>query len=354
MILGTRPEIIKLAPIIRECEKGELDYFIIHTGQHYSYEMDKVFFEELELPSPKYNLNAGLDSFRKQVGVMVGGISGVLKNEKPDYVLVLGDVNSVLAGALSSNKLNIKLCHIEAGLRSHDIKMLEETNRIIVDHISDYLFTPTETAKKNLLEEGISKTKIILTGNTIVDSVYQNLELANKKFKYLTNLKLNKNSYFVLTTHRPENADIKDKLEELLKGIGLVYEEFKLPIIYPIHPRTKKMLEKYDLKLPKGITRLEPIGYLEFLQLISKAKLILTDSGGLQEEACILKIPCVTLRENTERQETLEERCNILAGTNPNNILECSKKMINKERAWKNLYGDGKSAERIINFLKNQ
>jgi len=354
VILGTRPEIIKLAPVIRELEKRKLDYFILHTGQHYSYEMDEVFFEELKLPQPKYNLNAGLDSFRKQVGVMVSGISEILKQEKPDYNIVLGDVNSVLAGALSSNKLNIKIAHIEAGLRSHDIKMLEETNRIITDHISDYLFAPTEYAKKNLEEEGVNSNKVIVTGNTIVDAVIQNLELANKKFNILNDLRLKEDSYLVLTTHRPENVDVKYKLEEMLEGIRLVYNEFKLPILYPIHPRTEKNLNLYALKIPDGVTTLKPLGYLEFLQLLSKSKLILTDSGGLQEEACTLKIPCVTLRENTERPETLEIKCNVLTGTNPSKILQYSREMINKERNWENPYGDGKAAERIINFLINQ
>lgn len=354
IVLGTRPEIIKLSPIIRECEKNNLNYFIIHTGQHYSYEMDEIFFEELNLPQAKYNLNAGLDSFRKQVGVMVRGIEEVLKKEKPNYSLVLGDTNSVLAGALSSNRLNIKIAHIEAGLRSHDTKMLEETNRIITDHISDYLFAPTKHAKKNLEEEGINDNKITITGNTIVDAVYQNLELTNSKLNILKKFNLKENSYLILTTHRPENVDVKYRLGEILNGIELVYNEFKLPILYPIHPRAKKMLNEHKLMIPKGVIDVESLGYLEFLQLLSKSKLILTDSGGLQEEACTLKVPCVTVRDNTERPETLEIKCNVLAGADSEKILECSREMINKERNWENPYGDGKAAERIINFLINQ
>ena len=178
--------------------------------------------------------------------------------------------------------------------------------------------------------------------------------MANKKFNIINDLRLKEDSYLVLTTHRPENVDVKYKLEEMLEGIRLVYNEFKLPILYPIHPRTEKNLNLYDLKIPDGVNTLKPWGYLEFLQLLSKSKLILTDSGGLQEEACTLKVPCVTLRENTERPETLEIKCNVLTGTNPNKILQYSREMINKERNWENPYGDGKAAERIINFLINQ
>ncbi|HJH26385.1 MAG TPA: UDP-N-acetylglucosamine 2-epimerase (non-hydrolyzing) [Methanophagales archaeon] len=206
IILGTRPEIIKMSPVIRECEKQSLDYFIFHTGQHYSYNLDKIFFEELELPKAKYNLDVGSGTHAKETGMMLIGIEKVLKEKKPDVVLVEGDTNTVLAGALSAAKLHIKVGHIEAGLRSYDRNMPEEINRVLADHVSDYLFAPTEKAKENLLREGIEKNKIFVTGNTIVDAVYQNLEIAKRKVDILNKLNMNPEEYFLVTAHRQENV----------------------------------------------------------------------------------------------------------------------------------------------------
>ena len=352
IILGTRPEIIKMSPIIRACEKTGFDYFILHTGQHYSYEMDKKIFEDLEIKKPKYNLNVGGNEYRKQVGLMIREIIKVLAQEKPEAVLVQGDTNSVLAGALAANKLGIKIGHHEAGLRSHDLTMLEETNRIITDHISDFLFAPTEDALKNLKDEGIADGKAVLTGNTVVDAVFQNLELANKKSNIIKELNLESENYILATAHRAENVDIEKRLKGILEGLALVARDFNLPIIYPIHPRTLNNIKKFGLDIPSGVRTIEPLGYLDFLQLESKADLIITDSGGLQEEACILKIPCVTIRDNTERPETIKSGANILAGTDPEKILYCSKKMASAPKGWGNPFGDGKAAEKIVRFFK--
>jgi UDP-N-acetylglucosamine 2-epimerase (non-hydrolysing) len=275
----------------------------------------------------------------------------ILKQEKPDIAIVQGDTNSVLAGAQAANKLRIKIGHHEAGLRSHDLTMLEETNRIITDHISDYLFAPTEDALKNLRDEGISENKIFHSGNTVVDAANQHLELASKKVDILSELNLEKGNYVVVTAHRAENVDREKRLEGILEGLGLVAEHFKTPIVYPIHPRTVNNIKKFDLKVPKGVELIEPLGYLEFLQLQSKAKLIITDSGGLQEEACILKIPCVTIRDNTERPETIKAGINVLAGTNPEKILQCAKDMVENQKEWTNPFGDGKAGKRIVDFL---
>lgn len=351
IILGTRPEIIKMSPVIRCCQSRKLNYFIIHTGQHYSYNMDGIFFEQLELPQPKYNVEVKELTQGKQTGSMLIKIESILMKEKPDIVLVEGDTNSVLAGALAASKLNIKVGHVESGLRSYDKLMPEETNRILTDHMSDYLFAPTNNAKKILLNEGILKENIFVTGNTIVDAVYQNLKIANKKFNALNKFNLKKNAYILVTAHRQENVDSKEKLENIIKGLQLVYKAFNIRIIYPIHPRTRKKIEKFKLKVTKGIELFEPVGFLEFLQLERNAKLILTDSGGIQEESCILKVPCVTLRENTERPETLQIGSNVLAGTNPKKILTCVKKMINKKTVWKNPFGDGHAGESIINII---
>ncbi|HJH27521.1 MAG TPA: UDP-N-acetylglucosamine 2-epimerase (non-hydrolyzing) [Methanophagales archaeon] len=352
IILGTRPEIIKMSPVIRECEKQSLDYFIFHTGQHYSYNLDKIFFEELELPKAKYNLDVGSGTHAKETGMMLIGIEKVLKEKKPDVVLVEGDTNTVLAGALSAAKLHIKVGHIEAGLRSYDRNMPEEINRVLADHVSDYLFAPTEKAKENLLREGIEKNKIFVTGNTIVDAVYQNLEIAKRKVDILNKLNLNPEEYFLVTAHRQENVDVKERLKGILDSLELVYHEFNRPIIYPVHPRTMKRIKEFGLEVPKGIELIEPLGFLEFLQLEANAKLVLTDSGGVQEETCILKVPCVTLRDNTERPETLEVGSNVLVGVNQNKILEGVKKMMDKERNWINPFGDGKTGERILKNVR--
>ena len=353
IILGTRPEIIKMAPIIKECQKRELDYFVIHTGQHYSYEMDKLFFEELELPGAKHNLDVGSGSHGKQTGIMLEKIEQVLMQEKPDVVFVQGDTNTVLAGALAASKLGIKVGHVEAGLRSYDRKMPEETNRIVADHISDYLFCPTEKAKEILLKEGIDEKKIFVTGNTIVDSVFQNLELAKKKVDVFSKFGLEKGNYFLITAHRPANVDNKENLEKMFKGFESVYNKFKLPLFYPIHPRTKKMIESLNVKVPECVKLVDPVGFLEFLQLEANAKLVLTDSGGVQEETCILRVPCITLRENTERPETIDVGGNVLAGLNPEKILECTKIMLNKEKEWSNPFGDGDSGKKIIDIVND-
>ncbi|HJH27457.1 MAG TPA: UDP-N-acetylglucosamine 2-epimerase (non-hydrolyzing) [Methanophagales archaeon] len=351
IILGTRPEIIKMSPVIRELENQTLDYFILHTGQHYSYNLDKIFFEDLELPAAKYNLDVGSGSHAEETGKMLIGIEKVLKEEKPDVVLVEGDTNTVLAGALAASKLHIKVGHVEAGLRSYDRTMPEEINRVLADHVSDYLFAPTEKAKENLLREGIEENKIFVTGNTIVDAVYQNLEIAKRKVDILKKLNLNPEEYFLVTAHRQENVDNKERLKGILEGLELVYRKFNFPIIYPIHPRTKKKIREFGLEVPEGIGLIEPLGFLEFLQLEANAKLVLTDSGGVQEETCVLKVPCVTLRDNTERPETLEVGSNVLAGVNQEKILEGIEKMKDKEANWKNPFGDGKAGNIIIKIL---
>lgn len=352
IILGTRPEIIKMSPIIRECEKKRLDYFILHTGQHYSYNLDKIFFQELSLPEAKYNLDVGSGSHAEETGKMLMGIENILMEEKPDVVLVEGDTNTVLAGALAASKLHIKVGHVEAGLRSHDRNMPEEINRILADHCSDYLFAPTEEAKANLLKEGILMNNIFVTGNTIVDAVHQNLEIAKMKADVLTKLDLEKGGYFLVTAHRQENVDVKERLKDILDGLELIYSEFNHPIIYPIHPRTMKRLREFGLEVQKGVRLIDPLGFLEFLQLEANTELILTDSGGVQEESCILKVPCVTLRDNTERPETIEVGSNILVGVNQDKILRGVKKMLSKERKWKNPFGDGRASERIVGLIK--
>ncbi|MBI2847776.1 MAG: UDP-N-acetylglucosamine 2-epimerase (non-hydrolyzing) [Chloroflexi bacterium] len=351
LVLGTRPEIIKLSPVMRELVRRDADFFILHTGQHYSYNLDGIFFERLALPQPKYNLDVGSGSHAEETAKMLIGIEKVLLAEKPGIVLVQGDTNSVLAGALGAAKIGIKVGHVEAGLRSYDRRMPEEINRVLADHIADHLYAPTPKSREILLGEGIPEKRVFTTGNTVVDAVYQNREIALEKGTGLSTLKLNPKEYFLVTLHRQENVDNPSRLSSILSGLSRVAHEFCLPIIYPIHPRTRKRLKDFSLTA-SGLTIVEPLDYLSFLQLENHAKLILTDSGGVQEEACILGVPCVTLRDNTERYETLEAGANILAGSSPGKILESVRIMTGRDNSWANPFGDGNSGKRIVEIIE--
>jgi len=350
VVLGTRPEIIKMSPVVRLCKKLGLNFFVLHTGQHYSYNMDRVFFEQLGLAKPKYNLDVGSASHAKQTGKMLIKIEQVLKKEKPDWVLVQGDTNTVLVGALAAVKLGIKVGHVEAGLRSYDRAMPEEINRVLADHASDYLFAPTEKSQKILLGEGISKEKVFVTGNTVVDAVFQNLELSKSNKEIFDDFCLTGEDYFLVTVHRQENVDDESRFRRIVEGLQSVKKEFGVKLVYPVHPRARKQIQAFGIQTD-GIEIVDPVDYLSFLQLESKARLVFTDSGGVQEESCILKVPCVTLRDNTERPETLEINSNILAGTRPNKILESAKTMLHQKTNWTNPFGDGNSAKRILNYL---
>lgn len=348
IILGTRPEIIKLSPVIRECLERKLDFFILHTNQHYSPNMDQDFFSELSLPQPKYNLGIKESLHGQMTGKMLIGIEPILISEKPDWVFVQGDTNTVLAGALAASKLGIKVAHIEAGLRSYDRSMPEEINRILTDHVSEALFCPTFTQSSILQGEGITKGKIFISGNTIVDAALQNLALATRS---PLATKYKGQAYMLLTLHRPSNVDDKSALVSLMAKLEDLSLEFSLPIYFPVHPRTEAKLKEFNIILdPKIIIKMPPANYLEMLILEQNAKLILTDSGGVQEEACILKIPCVTIRDNTERPETLEVGGGMLYEGIPN-LIKSAKKMIEQPRTWGNPFGDGSASTQIINKI---
>jgi len=351
IVLGTRPEIIKMSPVIRECEHKNLDYFILHTGQHYSYEMDRIFFEQLELPEARYNLDVGSGSHGEQTGKIIAGIENVLMKEKPDAVLVQGDTNTVLAGALAASKLHIKVGHVEAGLRSYDRRMPEETNRVLADHCSDYLFSPTKKSKDILLGEGIPEDMIYVTGNTIVDAVRQNVKIAAERASILNELDIEPGNYLLTTAHRQENVDDRVRLTGILQGLESLAKEFDMPVIFPIHPRSRKRIQEFGISTNGSITLIDPVDFLSFLQLEKNAGLILTDSGGVQEESCILGVPCVTLRDNTERPETMEVGANMLAGTKPERIMDCARSMMDRDRDWDNPFGDGTAGERIRRIM---
>ncbi|MDV2480879.1 UDP-N-acetylglucosamine 2-epimerase (non-hydrolyzing) [Methanoculleus sp. Wushi-C6] len=347
IVLGTRPEIIKMSPVIRECERRGIDYFILHSGQHYSYEMDRVFFEELDLPEPNYSLDVGSGTHAAQTATIMTGVEDVLVKESPEIVLVQGDTNTVMAAAVAASKLQIRVGHIEAGLRSFNRRMPEEINRVLTDHISDYLFAPTETARGNLLAEGIPERKICVTGNTVVDAVYQNLDISRRKVDVLRDLDLAPREYFLVTAHRQENVDNRARLKEILKGLDRVQKEFSLPIVFPVHPRTEKRIQELGIGTD-GLNLTKPFGFLEFLQLESQAKVVLTDSGGVQEETCVLGVPCATMRYDTERPETLEIGSNILVGADSRRILEGVRSATAWKSGWQNPYGDGIAGKMII------
>jgi len=346
IVLGTRPEIIKLAPVIKEMERRGVDFFILHTGQHYSYSMDRVFFEQLELPNPKYNLEVGSGTHAEQTARMLLGIERVLAKERPDAVVVQGDTNSTLAGALAAAKLQIPVAHVEAGLRSFDARMPEEINRVLVDHVSTLLFAPTRLSRRNLEREGITEG-VYVTGNTIVDAVQMYAPLVNGAEVPIEP----PSEYALLTLHRQENVDNPQRLANALKGVGMVAERLGVPVLFPAHPRTRVRMIEFGIKAPEGVVLLEPLGYFQFLKLLMGAKVVLTDSGGIQEEACTLKVPCVTLRHSTERPETVYVEANAVAGLTPERVLEKTLEMVSKPRNWPNPLGDGRAGEKIVKIL---
>jgi len=358
-----------MSPVIKACQKKKLDFFILHTGQHYSYEMDKVFFNDLELPEADFNLDVGSDTHAKQTAKMLMGIEEVLIKENPNLVLFEGDTNSVLAGALVAAKLGAKSGHVEAGLRTYDESgniqffsgnsvLPEEINRKITDHISDYLFAPTQSSKEILLGEGLPEEKILVTGNTGVDSVFQTLDIAKRKSNILKIHDLEPKKYFLVTSHRQENVEFKARLSGILESLSNIAKEYSYPVIFPIHPRTTKKIKEFGLEVDKNIILTKPVGFLDFLNLEANAKLILTDSGGVQQEACILNIPSVTFRNIKEKSyvipETIEVGSSILVNTNPDEVMNGVKEMLNRKHDWKNPFGDGTAGMKIVNYIINQ
>jgi UDP-N-acetylglucosamine 2-epimerase (non-hydrolysing) len=353
IVLGTRPEVIKMSPIIRACVREQADFFVLHTGQHYSFEMDKVLFDELDLPAPRHRLDVGSASHGEQTARMLAGIENVLLHDPADIVLVEGDTNTTLAGAMAAAKLPVPVGHVEAGLRSGDRSTPEEVNRIVVDHLSDLLFAPTDLARTSLLAEGIAPERIVVTGNTIVDAVVEIQARAEVQSTVLERLGITAGAFVLMTAHRQENVDVAERFRGILDGATRVGRELGMPVVYPIHPRSRKMLGELGLEAAiAGIRLIEPLGYLDFLRLESTARLILSDSGGVQEEACILGVPCVTLRDATERPETIAVGANVLAGVDPAAIVEKSRAHARAPRGWMHPFGDGQAGERIVEISR--
>ena len=344
-ILGARPQFIKAGSVSREISKyDKIEEVIVHTGQHFDANMSDIFFEEMQIPRPDYNLNINGLGHGAMTGQMLEKIEEVLLKEKPDWVMVYGDTNSTIAGALSASKLHIKIAHIEAGLRSFNMNMPEEINRILTDRISNILFCPTDTAVQNLTNEGYDNLdiKVVKSGDVMQDGAifYKNLAV-----KPHIDIKYN---YILCTIHRAENTDDEQRLRNIFEALKIIAEDKQ--IILPLHPRTKKILQTLDIDISR-LTIIDPIGYLEMVWLIDNCDLVMTDSGGLQKEAFFFKKPCITLRDETEWVELIENRFNVLAGANKEKILDVYKNFEFSDNFDINLYGMGKSSMQIIKAL---
>lgn len=351
-IIGARPQFIKAAPLSIQLRKAFTEK-IIHTGQHYDFQMSDVFFKQLEIPIPDYSLNIGSYSHGKQTGLMLIEIEKILLDEKPDIVIVFGDTNTTLAGALAASKLHICVAHVEAGLRSFNKIMPEETNRVLTDHISNILFIPSENARINLASEGI-KDNVYNVG----DIMYDSIKLFSEQLYHsnvLHKLSLLPKKYYVATLHRPENVDNKKKLTILIEALG----ELNNKVVIPLHPRTKARLEEYSIKPNENTIIIEPLSYIDMINLVKNSLIVLTDSGGLQKDAYYLEVPCITLREETEWIETIESGWNMVVGTNKLDIYNSVNKFSYKPPSNRvELYGQGSSsvliAEIVTKYFKSE
>lgn len=361
-VVGARPNFMKMAPIIEAMNRfpDRIEQILVHTGQHYDQKMSTAFFDDLGMPKPDIDLEVGSGSHAEQTARIMVEFEKVCLREKPDLVIVVGDVNSTMACTITAKKLGIKVAHVEAGLRSRDMSMPEEINRLCTDVLCDYLFTTDRFADKNLLAEGVPQEKIFFVGNVMIDTLLKHKAMASG-LDFSQKLGLVPGGYATLTLHRPSNVDDKEVLTAIFEALAEIATQ--LPIVFPIHPRTRKMAEEFGLshflnhgERVSGIWCTEPLGYLEFLHLNMNAKMVLTDSGGLQEESTVLGIPCITLRCNTERPITCTEGTNILVGSSRQSILDAANKVLAGDCAVGRIpeKWDGKAAARIVEVLLSQ
>lgn len=357
-VVGARPNFMKVAPIVEAMKRREREFtpLVVHTGQHYDPAMSDAFFQDLDLPQADVYLGVGSSSHAAQTAAVMERFEPVVVKEKPDWVVVVGDVNSTLACALVCVKLGVKVAHVEAGLRSRDRRMPEEINRLLTDQIADLLFTPSEDANENLLAEGIAQERIRFVGNIMIDSLFKHLPRAMESTVSQA-LGLDEGEYAVLTLHRPSNVDDVDTFSRILEALEEISK--RLPIIFPVHPRTRKSIEQLGfsdrIKKANGLRVIDPLGYIDFLALYSKARLVLTDSGGIQEETTVLGIPCVTLRETTERPVTVKMGTNKVVGTDPGTItttaFEALDRLKTPQHSVPPLW-DGHTADRILDAFR--
>jgi UDP-N-acetylglucosamine 2-epimerase (non-hydrolysing) len=361
IVLSTRPEIIKLASLIEILKKKKINFFLVNSNQHYSNIMSKVFFNFFKIPLPKYNIRASSNKLGIFFSKTICGIEKILYKEKPDFLIVQGDTNTALAGCFAASIYNrkhlnyhkkIKIVHVEAGLRSFDNKMPEEINRKIIDQLSDILFPPTQFDLDNLKNEKLILNKKVLTvGNTISDIIKKNTPLI-KKNNILKKFKILKKCYFLVTLHRPESVDNPKKLNKLILDLEKIGQVFKTNFLFPVHPRTNKIIKKFNINKLKFIKFTKPLKFLDFLTIMKNSKIIFTDSGGIQEETSLLGVPCITIRETTERQLSVKSKNNILTGYNFNKILNAVVYFNKNKIKPTKIFGDGKVANRIFNVLQ--
>jgi UDP-N-acetylglucosamine 2-epimerase (non-hydrolysing) len=357
-IVGARPNFMKIAPLMESYKSfPEIEALLVHTGQHYDLEMSDLFFNQLGIPRPDYNLGVGSSTHACQTAEIMMAFEPLVIEHRPDLVLVVGDVNSTIACGLVAVKLGVKLAHVEAGLRSGDRSMPEEINRILTDSISDYLFCTEQSGVENLLAEGVGEGKVFLVGNVMIDTLLKNRERAESS-TVLEKHGLTPEAYAVLTLHRPSNVDDPDVFLSILAALKVIQED--MPIIFPLHPRTRNRIDSSSLAgefaaMP-NLRLVDPVGYLDFLKLMSSTSLVLTDSGGIQEETTILKVPCLTLRENTERPVTCEIGTNHLVGVETETILDAYREFTSGERGIAGIppLWDGGAARRIVEVLREE
>lgn len=357
-VASARPNFMKVAPLLEEYKSHqEIEAKLLHTGQHYDYEMSKIFFDELGIPEPDHHLGVGSGTHAEQTAKVMVEFEKVLEKEQPDWVVVVGDVNPTMACTIVANKMGIKVAHVEAGLRSYDRDMPEEINRVLTDSIADLLLTPSIDGNMNLVKEGIAEEKIRFVGNIMIDTLF-NMRRRTDESTILSELGIKEKEYALVTLHRPSNVDQEDMLSNFVKILEETSE--KLPMVWPVHPRSKNNAEKFGLwqrlQSIEDLHLLEPVGYLDNVSLMNNARLVLTDSGGIQEETTALGVPCLTARENTERPITISEGTNTLVGTDPDMILDHIEKYLqngvagNKDLP-KPLYWDGNTAKRIVKAI---
>lgn len=351
-VFGTRPEIVKLSPLLPLFDK-HFRHIVVHTGQHYDHQMDKVFFSELQLRAPDYELAVGSQPAAQQVGEMLIALQPILDGEKPRMVMVQGDTNSSLAGAMAAAKLNIEVGHIEAGCRSNNWQAPEEKNRILIDHMSDLLFAPDKAASRNAIGEGIKKKKITIVGNTGLDAALRTRFLVSSE--PLKKYGVSDREFVLASIHRAENTDNKSTFSGLVQALNKIAE--LRPVVFPIHPRTKKLLEKYNLKLSKKVQAVDPIGHIEFCSLLKSCIFVASDSGGVQEEAAVMNVPCLVLRNETEWMRLVDAKKNFLIGTHPEKIVRFARELIESPKLLKKIatrkapleFG---ASEKIVRVLK--
>jgi len=351
-VLGARPQFVKAATVSRELAKdNEISEVILHTGQHFDKNMSDVFFDEMQIPQPNYNLNINNLSHGAMTGQMLEKIEEIIQKENPDYILVYGDTNSTLAGAIAAKKIHIKVAHVEAGLRSFNMKMPEEINRILTDRISDVLFCPTDVALHNLSKEGFDnfECEIVKNGDVMLDAAMFYSEMSDQKSNICN--ELNHNEFAICTIHRPENTDVQENLSGIINAINEI--STKIPIVLPLHPRTKKIMAENGIKTEFDV--IEPVGYLDMISLLKNCKFVMTDSGGMQKEAYFFKKQCITMREQTEWTELIENGWNTIVGADRNKILNSASDILSdnlNKKPWEDIYGEGNASEVIVSSLK--